>query len=97
MDLKPYFKKVSELEEKVPGRDIYVVSLATPDGGVEGVVTQTPKRVGCQMVVEGKARLAEAEEAELFELEQAERRERLAKAEQANRIQLELVRRPVES
>lgn len=96
MDLKRYFKKVSELEETIAGRDVHIVSLSTADGGVEGVVTHAPKRVACQLVTEGKARLAEADEVELFELEQSERRMRMEQAEQAKRIQVELVRRPQE-
>ncbi|MBI5280511.1 MAG: hypothetical protein HY858_02425 [Candidatus Solibacter usitatus] len=95
MDLKRYFKKVSELESTLPEKDVYIMSLSTADGGVEGVVTQAPKRVACQLVTEGKARLASADEVEMFELEQAEQRLRNEHAEQAKRIQVELVRRPL--
>lgn len=66
MDLRGYYKRIRDLESTIEAKDIVVVSLATPDGGAEGIVTEVPKRVGCQLVVEGKARLATAGETEDF-------------------------------
>ena len=62
MDLRAYYRKIRDLEATLDEKDVVVVSLATPDGGQEGIQTEVARRVGCQLVVEGKARLATTEE-----------------------------------
>ncbi len=91
MDLKKYYQELNELEATISGKDVYVVSRATPDGGKAGIITQTPKRGGCQLVIEGKARLASAAEAEAFEKEQEAKRLANASEEYAKRIQVHVV------
>jgi hypothetical protein len=72
MDLRGYYRRIRDLESTIEAKDVVVVSLSTPDGGAEGIVTEVPKRVGCQLTVEGKARLASAAEAESFRKSQIE-------------------------
>ena len=64
MDLRVYFQKIKQLEEIITGAFAVVVSHETPDGGIAGVLTEAPKSVAAQLVVEGKARLASQEEAD---------------------------------
>lgn len=94
MDLRRYFQEVKAKEAEIAGEDIYVVSLATPDGGRAGVITQVPKRVGCQLMVEGKARQASAEEVERFREEEAAKRQEFASQEFARKIQVQVVAEP---
>lgn len=94
MDLKRYYQELRKKEAEIEGKDIYVVSLETPDGGRAGVITQVPKAVGCRLIVEGRARLATAEEIENFEKEEAEKRAELQNQEFARRIQVQVVTEP---
>jgi len=91
MDLKKYYQELNELEGTIAGKDVYVVSWSTPDGGKAGIITHVPRRVGCQLVIEGKARLASAEEIEAYEREQGVRRAALEHEQYASRIQVHVV------
>ncbi|HEY3439866.1 MAG TPA: hypothetical protein VGK29_03910 [Paludibaculum sp.] len=91
MDLRGYYLKLQEMESGIAAQDVYIVSLATPDGGVAGVLTQAPRRVACQLVVEGKARMATKAEAAAFESEERVRREALAEEEYNRRIHVHVV------
>ena len=58
MDLRAYYQKIRDVEAKIPGPYAVVVSLATPDGGKAGMLTEVPRRVAAKMVVDGTATLA---------------------------------------
>jgi hypothetical protein len=62
MDMRVFYQKIRELENAIEEDSVVTVSLSTPDGGKEGVLTEVPKRVAARTVVEGKARLATQEE-----------------------------------
>ncbi|MGE5486595.1 MAG: hypothetical protein ACM3ZB_02095, partial [bacterium] len=49
-----------------------VVSLATSDGGKEGIRSEVPRAVAARLIVERRARLATPEEAEAFREEMRE-------------------------
>ena len=57
MDLKAYYAKVKEVEARIPGEWVVVISRETPDGGKAGVRVEVPKRVAAKMVVDGRAEL----------------------------------------
>ena len=67
MDTKTYFRKIRALEQQIEDRDVVVVSLDTPVGGKAGLAMETTRFLACKLVVEGKARLATAEEAAQFQ------------------------------
>jgi hypothetical protein len=94
MDLKRYYQELRKKEAEIDGKDIYVVSLETPDGGRAGVITQVPKKIGCKLIVEGRARLATPEEVEKFEKEEAEKRAEFLNQEFARKIQVQVVAEP---
>jgi hypothetical protein len=94
MKLTEYYRQLHELEAQIKSKDVYVTSLATPDGGKAGVITLAPKRVGCQLVVEGKARLADGKEIAEFEMAQTAQRAVAAGDEFAKRIHVQLVADP---
>lgn len=58
MDVRVYYQKVRDVEAKIPGAFAEVVSVATPDGGKAGTITEVPRRVAAKMVVDGSATLA---------------------------------------
>lgn len=94
MDLRGFFKKVKEVERKIAEKEAYVMSLATPDGGLEGVITLVARRTAAQLVVDGKARLAS--EVEVAAFVAAELVKRLAHQRQvaARQVQVHLVSDP---
>lgn len=86
MDVKSYFRKIRELESSIADRFVVVVSRATVDGGQEGVVSEVPKYVGCQLVVEGRARLATPEEGEQYRTEQRAAYEEFERTREDGRV-----------
>jgi hypothetical protein len=71
MDVKAYFQKVRGVEKSLGAGTAVVVSLETPDGGRAGRVMELPVELAARMLVDRRARLAEAGEAERHR-EQAE-------------------------
>ena len=66
MDLRAYYRRVREVEATITDEHPVLVSLATPEGGREGVRTEVSKPNAARMIAEGRARLATAEEAQEF-------------------------------
>jgi hypothetical protein len=94
MDLRLYFQKLAETEQIIESPTLFVTSLATPDGGKEGVVSEVTRTVAAQLFVEGRARKS-------TDAERAEYRSRMeravAAAEQerlASKVQVTLVSDP---
>jgi|YNPBryBLVA2012_1023415.scaffolds.fasta_scaffold00247_23 hypothetical protein len=91
MDLKVFYRKVRETEAGIAEAYPVVVSEETPDGGRAGVRSEVSREVAARMIVEGRARLATAEEAAEFR-EQALEAKRQAEAQAAaSRVQLTVV------
>ncbi len=82
MDLRAFYQKIKRIEEAITELFPVVVSRETPDGGRAGVKTEVPRHVAARLVVEGRADLASAEEAEAYrrELAEAKRTAELAEA-----------------
>lgn len=66
MDLQVYYQDIREVEAAIPTEFAVIVSLATKDGGREGVKTEVSRQIAARSVVEGRARLASEEEAREF-------------------------------
>ncbi len=66
MDLRVYYQKLREVEEKIAEEFPIVVSRETADGGKDGTKTEVPRRIAAKLIVEGLARLASAKEAQIF-------------------------------
>lgn len=66
MDMKKFYSRVREVEAAITGRDAVVVSEATPDGGVPGVMSEAPRAAAARLVAEGRARLATPEESDEY-------------------------------
>lgn len=91
MDLRQYYKKLHELESKMPEAHVLVVSVETGDGGKEGVVTEVPRRNACQLILEGRARRADQKEVDEFRCQESLEREEFQRAKAASRVQVQLV------
>ncbi|MGA2134611.1 MAG: hypothetical protein ABSH50_20180 [Bryobacteraceae bacterium] len=91
MDLQIYYKKIREAEENLKEPCVVVISLATPDGGREGVKTEVPRRIAAKMIVEGAVRLATAEETRDFQEQKAEAKRQADQTAAASRLQFTVV------
>lgn len=91
MDLRQYYKKLHELESKMPEAHVLVVSLDTGDGGKEGVITEVPRRNACQLILEGRARRADQNEEDEFRTQESQQRDEFQRSKAASRIQVQLV------
>jgi len=66
MDLRSYYKKVHDAEASFKGNEVVVMSLATSEGGKEGVLTEAPRGVAAKLIAETRARVATNDEAREF-------------------------------
>ncbi len=96
MEMKAYFQKLRQTEASLREPSVVVASLASPDGGREGVLTEAPKEIAARLIVEGTARLATAEEAAQFHERMAAARRAAEQSAAASRIQVTVVSEPGE-
>ena len=90
MDLRTYYQRIRAMAASLPD-PVVVASLATPDGGRAGRLTEVPRDVAARLIADGAAEIAgEAQVAEFLE----ETRQRLTEEETrraAARIQVNVI------
>jgi hypothetical protein len=91
MDLKTYYSNIRAVESTLEGENIVVISLATSEGGKAGVATEVQRYVAAKLIADQRARVATAEEAEMFHLESEERRLRFEQEEEARRMRVMVI------
>jgi hypothetical protein len=91
MDLRSYYRKLREVEATIPEEHVVLVSIATSEGGKAGVRTEAPKAIAAKLIAEGRARLANAEEAEEFRNGIRQAKEKFDQEEAARRMQVVVI------
>jgi hypothetical protein len=91
MDLRIYYQQLRQLEATVPSDPALVCSLATPDGGKAGVISEVSRGVAAQLLLQGRARLASAEEGAAHRASAQEKLERYERESAVKRIQVTVV------
>lgn len=91
MDLRAYYQQLRETEASIPGEFAVVVSNATPDGGKAGVRTEATRAIAARLIVESRARLATAEEAQEYYDDVRAASARIAEANAASRLQVTVI------
>ncbi len=91
MDLKAYYRRVREIEASLPEGDVLVASLATPDGGKAGVLTELNRFDAAKLMADGRARSATPEEISSYKQEQQKALQTRTEADLRNLVQLRLV------
>jgi hypothetical protein len=94
MDLKVYYQRLRQTEASLTEPSVVLVSLATPDGGRAGVVTEAPREIAAKMIVDGVARLGTAAEAADYREKCQQAAQAAEKSAMANRIQVTLLSEP---
>jgi hypothetical protein len=98
MNLRAYFQKIRATESLIESDSVLTVSVATDDGGLEGIKSEVSRGLAAKLIVDGKVRLATAEEAAAHRAEQEERRRQLAERDASGRLQVAILSdRQVES
>jgi hypothetical protein len=69
MDVLAYYEKIRKIEALIEAVFAVVTSRATPDGGRAGVMTELPRTAAARLIADGKADLANPEEAAQFRAE----------------------------
>ncbi len=88
MDLKQYYQKIRDIESKLLEEFPIVVSKETSDGGKDGTLTEVSKRLAAKLIVDGLARLANAEETTAFKAAQAAAHRAAEALAAASRVQV---------
>lgn len=88
MDLRAYYGKVREAEAALAAEHLVMVSLATPEGGKEGVRTEVPRSIAARLIAEGRARVASDDETNEFREANRAAREKYEEDEAARRVQV---------
>lgn len=91
MDLKLYFHKMRTIEATIPGEHAVVVSLETPDGGRADQLSEVSRAVAAQLVVQGKARLADEPETDEFKAAVREAKKAAEEVSMRDRVQLSVL------
>jgi hypothetical protein len=91
MDLKMFYQKLHKIEHDITDSHVIVVSQETPDGGRAGQRAEVSRIIAARLILEGKARLANADESAEY---RAAAEAALREAEQraaAERVQVNLI------
>jgi hypothetical protein len=91
MDLKTYYHHIRERAAELPDEFVVVASLATPDGGRAGVMTEVTRQQAAKLIVERRARLATDEETNEFLQDKQERHKTAEEQAAASRLHLTVV------
>jgi hypothetical protein len=91
VDLRMFYQKLRKLEQEIADPHVVMVSHETPDGGKAGQKAEVSRAIAARLILEGRARLASAEETAEYHkgIEQA-----LKDAEQremSSRVQLNVI------
>ena len=90
MDLRGKFRKIRQIEATIEQPFVVVSSLETVDGGRDGVLTQVSRYQAAALMVEGRAKMATAEESEAFHKKAELGRQQFVET-QASRVQISVL------
>jgi hypothetical protein len=91
MDIKVYYQKLRRLEAEISEPEVVMVSLDTQDGGRAGVWCVVGRESAARLLLEGRARLATAEEGAAYRDQLAEAKRAAEQAAAAKRMQITVI------
>jgi len=94
MDLRAYYKKLRQAEADLTGEEFVMVSLATPEGGKAGLLTEVPKTVAARLLAEGRAELATEDDAKEYREAVREAKAKIDEEEAARQVQVMVIPTP---
>jgi hypothetical protein len=66
MDLRTFYQNIRRIAAEIAEDAVVIISRETSDGGRAGVKTEVPRALAARLIAEGKAELANPEEAAEF-------------------------------
>jgi hypothetical protein len=91
MDLTAYYQKIRATEAGLSDAYPVVVSVATADGGVPGVMTEVTRGLAAKMIIDGEASLATNAAATKFRAAQAAAKAAADQAAAASKVQFSVL------
>jgi uncharacterized Fe-S cluster-containing radical SAM superfamily enzyme len=91
MDLRIFYQKLRKIEQEITDPHVVVVSHETPDGGRAGQEAEVSRGIAARLIVEGRARLATAEEAAEYRSAIDQARQEAEQRATAQKIQVNVV------
>jgi hypothetical protein len=91
MDLRMFYQKLRKIEQEITDPHVVVVSNETPDGGKAGQKTEVSRSNAAGLIVEGRARLATAEETAEYRSSIEQARQEAEQRATAQKIQVNVV------
>lgn len=91
MDMKTYYQRIRAAEAELGGVDVMVTSLATSDGGREGVVNLVRSEIAARLLVDKKVRLATEDEVDEYQRAAEEMRRQAELEKTAQQIQVVVI------
>ena len=91
MDLKIFYQKMREVEAAIAEDPTLVVSLETSDGGKPGLVSEVRRAVAARLLVEGRARLTDENEAAEYRTRTKAARLRLEQEAKTQQVQFSFI------
>ncbi len=91
MNLKAYYQRIRDLEHSLLAPFVVLVSQSTPDGGKEGLLTEVPRQLAAKMIADGRAHLANDDEARDFRHRAAEAKRAADEEAMASKMQVTIV------
>ncbi|MBL8179946.1 MAG: hypothetical protein JNK48_35025 [Bryobacterales bacterium] len=90
MDVKQYFQRVRELAMQLPGEEVVIKSLPTPNGGKAGILTEVNRQTAAKQIIDGNAVLATEKESTEYYSEMEAKRQIAERALALSRLQISL-------
>jgi hypothetical protein len=91
MDLRAFYLKLRKIEQEIPDSHVVVVSNETPDGGKPGQMSEVTRIIAARSILEGRARLATAEESAEFRAAAVKALQEAQQRDAASKVQVTVI------
>jgi hypothetical protein len=91
MNLRKYYDQVHKIRQDIKEPFVLLSSLATPNGGKEGCVSEVPAELAARMIADGVAQFATSEQIEAYHSDADANRLAAQEEQLRNRLRITLV------
>jgi uncharacterized Fe-S cluster-containing radical SAM superfamily enzyme len=91
MDLRMFYQKLRKLEQEIADPHVVVISQETSDGGKAGQKAEVSRANAARLILEGRARLAGAEESAEYHKAIEQALKDVEQREMSSRVQLNVI------
>ncbi|HET8546866.1 MAG TPA: hypothetical protein VFL57_02630 [Bryobacteraceae bacterium] len=91
MEIRQYYQKIRQAESGISEPYVVVISLETADGGVAGTATEVNRANAARLIVDGRARLADPDEAKDYHARCEQARKAAEQKAAAAKMQVTLI------